>query len=106
MISISSSHVEAVTGSSNQGALPHFTSPSNQQVIASEGTTIIAENISSSLVGVTGFEPAVSRTRTERSTRLSYTPLIQVGPLFAEDFLDRGFNESIEFYAVDVVPRG
>ena len=26
------------------------------------------------LVGVTGFEPTTSATRTQRSTRLSYTP--------------------------------
>lgn len=27
------------------------------------------------LVGVTGFEPTTSATRTQRSTRLSYTPI-------------------------------
>src|SRR5947208_16346589 len=46
------------------------------------------------MVGVTGFEPATSWSRTKRSTKLSYTPV-------SETATDREFGQGLECVPVD-----
>ena len=46
------------------------TDPQKRKTAASEETTV-----SHSMVGMTGFEPAASASRTQRSTKLSHIPL-------------------------------